>query len=373
MAGIYIHIPFCKQACNYCDFHFSTSLQQSVPLLNALQKEVELRKDYLTEPVETIYLGGGTPSLLASQWIFQLINTLQEYFSIAKDAEITMEANPDDIDSIKITGWKAAGINRMSVGIQSFHPHLLSWMNRAHQAEQSLSAIRLLQEEGFDNISIDLIYGCPNQSDTEWKEDMDIAISLGVQHLSCYALTSEPKTALWNHIQKGITPEMNSDQQANQFLQLMQQMETAGYEHYEISNFSLPGFKSRHNSAYWKGIPYLGIGPSAHSFNGISREWNINNNNRYIESINAGIIPATMEKLTETQRFNEYIMTALRTQEGVSVKKVGEIWGKGNIEQLREDIHKWVIKGLVTDENHFIRLTTAGKLRADGIAADLFQ
>ncbi|MBU3745345.1 MAG: radical SAM family heme chaperone HemW, partial [Sediminibacterium sp.] len=276
MAGIYIHIPFCKQACNYCDFHFSTSLQQSVPLGNALLKEVVLRKNYLTEPVETIYLGGGTPSLLEPEWIRQLITTLQEHFSIATDVEITLEANPDDIDTKKIAGWKAAGINRMSVGIQSFHPYLLNWMNRAHRADQSLSAIRLLQEGGFNNISIDLIYGCPNQSDAEWNKDMDTAISLGVQHLSCYALTSEPKTALWHHIKKGVTPEINNDQQATQFLQLMEHMEAAGFEQYEISNFALPNFRSRHNSAYWKGIPYLGIGPSAHSFNGITREWNIN-------------------------------------------------------------------------------------------------
>ena len=373
MAGIYIHIPFCKQACNYCDFHFSTSLQQSVPLLNALLKEVSLRKDYLTEPVETIYFGGGTPSLLEPEWISLLMQTLPAYFTIAKDAEITLEANPDDIDQRKIAGWKTAGINRMSVGIQSFHPHLLSWMNRAHQAAQSLNAVRQLQEGGFDNISIDLIYGCPNQSDAEWKADMDVAVALGVQHLSCYALTSEPKTALWHHIQKGITPEMNSDQQANQFLQLMQHMESAGYEQYEISNFSLPNFSSRHNSAYWKGTPYLGIGPSAHSFNGISREWNINNNSRYIESIEAGIIPATRETLTDTQRFNEYIMTALRTREGISIKKVAAVWGAGVLEKLKQDAHKWSMQNLLTEKEQLIQLTTQGKLMADGIAADLFQ
>lgn len=373
MAGIYIHIPFCKQACNYCDFHFSTSMQQSVPLINALIQEIALRKDYVTEPIETIYFGGGTPSLLETRWISQIINSLQKHFIITKDAEITLEANPDDIEPNNISEWKAAGINRMSVGIQSFHPHLLSWMNRAHLATQSISAIRLLQEGGFENISIDLIYGCPNQSDVEWKQDMDTAISLGVQHLSCYALTSEPKTALWNHIQKGISPELNTDQQANQFLQLMYYMEAAGYEQYEISNFSLPNFRSRHNSAYWKGIPYLGIGPSAHSFNGITREWNINNNSRYIESITAGIIPATKEELSETQRFNEYIMTTLRTREGISKKKVEAHWGAGVLQKLTHDAHKWTMQSLLTEKEEFFQLTTQGKLMADGIAADLFQ
>ena len=373
MAGIYIHIPFCKQACNYCDFHFSTSLQQSVPLFNALLKEIILGKDYLTEPVDTIYLGGGTPSLVEPNWIAQLINALQQQFIIAQDAEITLEANPDDINKTKIAAWHAAGINRMSVGIQSFHPHLLSWMNRAHRAEQSLNAIGLLQEGGFDNISIDLIYGCPNQTDAEWKEDMNRAIALGVQHLSCYALTSEPKTALWHHIEKGVTPEINSDQQANQFLQLMEHMEAAGYEQYEISNFSLPNYRSRHNSAYWKGIPYLGIGPSAHSFNGIAREWNINNNSRYIDSIEAGKIPASKEVLTSKQQFNEYVMTALRTRDGISLNQVRELWGAEVEEKLRYEAQKWAMQGLLTEKNQHIVLNTQGKLMADGIAADLFH
>jgi oxygen-independent coproporphyrinogen-3 oxidase len=373
MAGIYIHIPFCKKACHYCDFHFSTSLLKLDPLLQALETEIALRKNYLAEPIETIYLGGGTPSLIPPAAIHHLFEIVQANFSVSPSAEITLEANPDDITAEQVAAWKKAGINRMSVGVQSFHPHLLQWMNRAHDANQSVEAITLLQKGGFENISLDLIYGCPNQSDESWEKDVRETLALGVPHVSCYALTSEPNTALWHMIKKGDTPQIQSEQQAHQFILLMEWMQAAGYEHYEISNFSLPHQRSRHNSAYWKGVPYLGIGPSAHSFNGIEREWNISNNAVYIESIRKGMLPNTKEILTSTKQVNEYIMTSLRTMEGISLEQIAHRFGNAIPEQIMQDAHTWIREELLQLLDQHLILTRAGKLMADGIAADLFR
>jgi oxygen-independent coproporphyrinogen-3 oxidase len=373
MAGIYIHIPFCKKACHYCDFHFSTSLLQLDPLLQVLETEIALRKNYLLEPIETIYLGGGTPSLIPPAAIHHLLEFVHASFSVSANVEITLEANPDDITAEQVTAWKKAGINRMSVGVQSFHPHLLQWMNRAHDAIQSVEAITLLQKGGFENISLDLIYGCPNQSDESWEKDVRETLALGVPHVSCYALTSEPNTALWHMIKKGDTPQIQSEQQARQFILLMEWMQAAGYEHYEISNFSLPHQRSRHNSAYWKGVPYLGIGPSAHSFNGIEREWNISNNAVYIESIRKGMLPNTKEILTSTQQVNEYIMTSLRTMEGISLEQIAHRFGNAIPEQIMQDAHTWIREELLQLVDQHLILTRAGKLMADGIAADLFR
>jgi oxygen-independent coproporphyrinogen-3 oxidase len=373
MAGIYIHIPFCKKACHYCDFHFSTSLLKLDPLLQALETEIALRKNYLAEPIETIYLGGGTPSLIPPAAIHHLFEIVQANFSVSPSAEITLEANPDDITAEQVAAWKKAGINRMSVGVQSFHPHLLQWMNRAHDANQSVEAISLLQKGGFENISLDLIYGCPNQSDESWEKDVRETLALGVPHVSCYALTSEPNTALWHMIKKGDTPQIQSEQQAHQFILLMEWMQAAGYEHYEISNFSLPHQRSLHNSAYWKGVPYLGIGPSAHSFNGIEREWNISNNAVYIESIRKGMLPNTKEILTSTQQVNEYIMTSLRTMEGISLEQIAHRFGNAIPEQIMQDAHTWIREELLQLLDQHLILTRAGKLMADGIAADLFR
>ena len=373
MAGIYIHIPFCKKACNYCDFHFSTSLLQLDPLLQALETEIALRKNYLAEHIETIYLGGGTPSIIPPAAIHHLLEIVQFHFTVSASAEITLEANPDDISADQVAAWKKAGINRMSVGVQSFHPHLLQWMNRAHDATQSVEAITLLQKGGFENISLDLIYGCPNQSDESWEKDVRETLALGVPHVSCYALTSEPNTALWHMIKKGDTPQIQSEQQAHQFILLMEWMQAAGYEHYEISNFSLPHQRSRHNSSYWKGVPYLGIGPSAHSFNGIEREWNISNNAVYIETIRKGMLPNTKEILTATQQVNEYIMTSLRTMEGISLNQIANRFGNTIPEQIMQDTQPWIREGLLQLADQHLILTRAGKLMADRIAADLFR
>jgi len=373
MAGIYIHIPFCKKACHYCDFHFSTSLIQLDPLLQALETEIVLRKNYLSEPIETIYLGGGTPSLIPPASIQRLLEIVYTNFSVTVNAEITLEANPDDINAEQVAAWKKAGINRMSVGVQSFHPHLLQWMNRAHDSNQSVEAITLLQKGGFEHISLDLIYGCPNQSDESWEKDVRETLALGVPHVSCYALTSEPNTALWHMIKKGDAPQIQSEQQARQFIMLMEWMQAAGYEHYEISNFSLPHQRSRHNSSYWKGISYLGIGPSAHSFNGHEREWNISNNAVYIESIRKGMLPNTKEILTPTQQVNEYIMTSLRTMEGISLIQIANRFGNALPEQIMQDAQPWIREELLEWVNQHLLLTRAGKLMADRIAANLFR
>ena len=368
MAGIYIHIPFCRQACHYCNFHFTTSLKRKNELIAALLKEIELGKGYLPgETVETIYFGGGTPSLLQIEDLGLQIDKMKESFILPANAEITIETNPDDITEEKLQGWKSIGINRLSIGIQSFFEEDLQWMNRAHSAQQATDNLKLATRN-FNNITVDLIYGTPLLTNEKWKRNVDLAIAAGIPHLSCYALTVEPKTPLYKMIKENQAADVNPDKQSAQFLLLMQWMEEAGYEHYEISNFAKPGYRSRHNSSYWQGKNYLGIGPSAHSFNGTSRQWNVSNNSIYIESINKGIIPCQKEILSPTQKLNEYIMTSLRTIEGLDLVHVEE---RAAFE-LRVAGKKHVERGSVIIENDFLKLTREGKLLADGIAADLF-
>ena len=368
LAGIYIHIPFCKQACHYCNFHFSTSLQYKNELLEALLKEIDLQKNYTgSETVESIYFGGGTPSLLSVGEFIMIIEKIKTDFALKADTEITLEANPDDITEEKLIGWEKAGINRLSIGIQSFFDEDLIWMNRAHNAQQAADNLQLAKKY-FDNITIDLIYGTPALTNEKWKQNIDSAISMNIPHLSCYALTVEPKTPLYKMIKQGQTENVNPEKQSEQFLLLMEWMEKAGYEHYEISNFSKSGWRSRHNSSYWMGKNYLGIGPSAHSFNGTERQWNISNNNKYIESINYGIIPFEKEILTPVQKQNEYIMTSLRTMEGLKLEKFEGV----SLDRLIAASRKFIDSGLIKLENNSLLLTNNGKLFADGIAADLF-
>lgn len=286
MAGIYLHIPFCKQACYYCNFHFSTSLAQKDAMVQAILREIQLQQNYLDGlAVSSIYFGGGTPSILPEEDLQALLQALHQHFNITPDAEITLEANPDDLTAAKLAALKAAGINRLSIGVQSFHEEDLQWMNRAHNSQQATQCITLAQAAGFENITIDLIYGGPTLSDEGWAANVQQAIALKVPHLSCYALTVEAGTALDHFIKKKKMAAVDTDKAARHFEQLMQWMQAAGYEHYEISNFALPGWHSRHNSSYWQGKSYLGIGPSAHSFNGTSRQWNIANNTAYILSL----------------------------------------------------------------------------------------
>ena len=368
MAGIYIHIPFCRQACHYCNFHFSTSLRYKNELLQALLKETELQKNYLkNEQVETIYFGGGTPSILQISDLRLQIEKIRETFNTSEKAEITLEANPDDINEEKLAGWKEIGINRLSIGLQSFFDEDLLWMNRAHNAQQAIDNLQLAIKQ-FDNITIDLIYGHPLLSNEKWKQNVEKVIELNIPHISCYALTVEPKTPLSKMIKEKKKEDVQQENQAEQFLLLMQWLEDAGYDHYEISNFAKAGFRSRHNSSYWQRKKYLGLGPSAHSFNGESRQWNISNNNTYIECLEKNEIPFEKETLTLSQQTNEYIMTALRTREGLDLDKLPGSVGH----ELQAASKKFVESGkLILKENKLI-LTKEGKLFADGIAAELF-
>ena len=374
MAGIYIHIPFCKQACHYCNFHFSTSLKLQNGFLDALLKEIIIRKDYIEgEKVDTIYFGGGTPSLLAGQQLARIMQALYKTFNISPLAEITFEANPDDIDEIRLITWKQNGINRLSVGIQSFFKEDLEWMNRAHNEIQALNCITLAQDEGFDNMSIDLIYGTPALTDERWMRNMQTAVSLNVPHLSCYALTVEPGTALDAMTKKKKALPVNSEDQARQFLMMTDFFSSRGYEHYEIANFSLPGMRSRHNSSYWSGKKYIGLGPSAHSFNGASRQWNVANNALYIKSLESNQLPFEQEVLTESQRFNEYIMTSLRTIEGTDIELTKQKFGKASTDDLIKNSIKFIERGWMTNVSDKLVLTKQGRLFADGIAAELFE
>ena len=337
-------------------------------MLGALLKETELQKDYLgNEGVETIYFGGGTPSLLTISDLRFQIDNIKKTFPVSDDAEITLEANPDDINEEKLLGWKEIGINRLSIGVQSFFEEDLLWMNRAHNAEQAIGSLQLAVQY-FDNITMDLIYGHPLLSNEKWNQNVENVIALNIPHISCYALTVEPKTPLHKMIKEKKKEDIQQEKQAEQFLLLMEWLENASYEHYEISNFAKPGFRSRHNSSYWQGKKYLGLGPSAHSFNGESRQWNISNNNTYIESLEKNEIPFEKEILTQSQKANEYIMTSLRTMEGLDIGKIPEAMSH----ELRSASKKFIESGKLTMNENKLVLTREGKLFADGIAADLF-
>lgn len=372
MAGIYLHIPFCKQACYYCDFHFSTSLKYKDELLQSLVKELKLQKDYLGgETIETIYFGGGTPSLLSEAEISLLINTITELHTVASSAEITLEANPDDLDKNKIRSLAQTPVNRLSIGIQSFFDDDLQWMNRAHRSTEAESSVKRAQDAGLENITVDLIYGYPLLTDTKWKQNIDKVFELNVPHVSAYSMTVEPRTALASFIKKHQQAPMNDEQSAAQFLYMMDAMQQHGFEHYEISNYCKPGHYSRHNSNYWKGVKYLGIGPSAHSYNGETRQWNIANNAKYIEALTTGKIPAETELLSETDRLNEYIMTSLRTIWGLELDKLNAI-AKGSADDVLKNADEFFEKGYIEMTDRVIRLTQEGKLYADHVAAELF-
>lgn len=373
MAGIYLHIPFCKQACHYCDFHFSTSLKYKDEMLQALLKEITLQKDYLAgETIETIYFGGGTPSVLEPQEINQLIDAITQLYTVAASAEITMEANPDDLSNAKLNGLRATPVNRFSIGIQSFFDEDLLWMNRVHRAAEAEASVKRAQDAGFENITVDLIYGYPLLSDTKWKHNLNKVFELGVPHISAYSMTVEPQTALAAFISKKKQPPMSEQQSAAQFILMTDAMQTNGFEQYEISNFCKPGHYSRHNSNYWRGVKYLGLGPSAHSFNGDTRQWNIANNAKYTTSIlSEGTVPADVEILTETNRLNEYIMTSLRTSWGLNIDKLNAI-AKGSATELLKAARPYFEDGSIIQTNNTITLTPHGKLYADNIAAGLF-
>ncbi|MBE9585664.1 radical SAM family heme chaperone HemW [Mucilaginibacter sp. JRF] len=372
MAGIYLHIPFCKKACHYCDFHFSTSLKYKDELLAAMLRELELQKTYLqSETIETIYFGGGTPSLLTGAEVNRLLDTITRLHTVAAGAEITLEANPDDLDKAKVNELRQTDVNRFSIGIQSFFDDDLLWMNRAHQASEAEASVMRAQDAGFENITVDLIYGYPMLTDTKWKQNVEKVFGLSVPHVSAYSMTVEPQTALASFISKKKQPPMNEQQSAAQFTYLIEAMERQGFEQYEISNFCKPGHYSRHNSNYWKGVKYLGIGPSAHSFNGETRQWNVANNPKYIQSLELGTIPAETEVLTEADRLNEYIMTSLRTMWGLDLNRLNQI-AAGAADELLPRAAEFLEKEWLLQKERTLYLTSEGKLYADHIASELF-
>ena len=371
MAGIYIHIPFCKQACHYCNFHFSTSQKNIQLVVNAIEKEIGFNRNYLEgEPIETIYFGGGTPSILNEIQLEQIIKSIRNNFNALDVKEITLEANPDDLTMDKMQQWLKAGINRLSIGTQSFFDKDLVWINRAHSAAQAIQSISNAQQCGLPNISIDLIYGLPESTDDEWKQNLETAFNSGAQHLSCYSLTVEPKTALENFIRTGKSKPIDEEKSARQFEVLMNLAPQFGFEHYEISNFAKSGMRSKHNSSYWSGKKYLGVGPSAHSYNGVSRQWNIANNNLYVSQIEKGIVPAETEILTLVQQYNEFVMIRLRTVEGISFNEMKEIF-PDFISHFQKEIAPFVNGNLIQQTGSNLSLTNNGRLLADHIISEL--
>ena len=373
MSGIYIHIPFCKQACFYCDFHFSTSLNKKNELIKSILLEIELRRNELNnEVVETIYFGGGTPSLLNQSEVEAIIQSVYKQYKVASNPEITLEANPDDINEEKLKGMLSSGINRLSIGIQSFFEEDLKLMNRAHNAQESKACMEMATQY-FENISLDLIYGIPGSSNLQWRKNIQTALSYNIPHLSCYALTVEPNTALESFIKKGLIEGVDDLQAQEQFLILIDELTQHDYIHYELSNFAKKGFYSKNNSSYWQGKTYLGIGPSAHSFDGKQRSWNVKNNSKYIKALAENQIPIEKELLSITDQYNEYIMTGLRTIWGVSLKKVEQNFGKNYLKYLHQQAEKHILEHLLYIDDGILRTTRKGKFFSDGIASDLFK
>ncbi len=373
MAGLYLHIPFCKQKCHYCDFHFSVSLRNKSSLIQAILKELELRKGEINEPIETIYFGGGTPSLLEEKELFEIFEILYKNYQIIDNPEITLESNPDDLSHAKLKSFKNFPINRLSIGIQSFHNSELKMMNRVHSAEEALKSVLNAQDIGFHNITIDLIYGMPNSNVQKWQHNLDTFLKLKIPHLSSYALTVEKKTALAHLIKTGKIVPAEEHLAYRQFHTLRNFMLNNGFEHYELSNFAKPNFNSRHNVSYWQDKTYFGFGPSAHSYNGMTRSWNVSNNNTYIKYLATGKLPNDEEILTTKDRYNEYLMTGLRTIWGVNILKIEREFGTEYADYFRKKLNKKI----ETNQLHYITDEVVGvKPEAffliDGIISDLF-
>ena len=372
MSGIYIHIPFCKQACHYCDFHFSTSMKKKDEMVLALAKEIELRKgESQYEIIESIYFGGGTPSVLTIDDIRFLINSVYEHYQVVENPEITLEANPDDLDNEIIIQYANSPINRLSIGVQSFFEDDLQLMNRAHNSAEAKKCLEFATQH-FDNISIDLIYGMPNMSNEKWLQNIETALSFNIPHISSYALTVEPKTALHKMIKSGSIPTLDDDLAQQHFHILIDKLQENGFVHYELSNFGKPDYFSKNNTAYWLGKKYIGIGPSAHSYNGESRSWNIANNSLYLKAIAENKLPSETEILSKTDQYNEYIMTGLRTIWGVSLVRIETEFGTKYLEYLYQQAEKYISDNLLEIENNVLKTTKKGKFLSDGIASDLF-
>jgi len=373
LAGIYIHIPFCKQACYYCDFHFSTTWQDKKRLIDAVLQELVWQKSYLNdEPIDTIYFGGGTPSLLPTYLLQEILNIIAKHYQVSANPEITLEANPDDLNRETLREFYTTGINRLSIGIQTFNDLSLKFLNRAHSAAQAVDSMDQARQTGFSNISIDLIYGIPNRAEYVWLADLEKTLSLAPEHISAYCLTIEPNTVFgrWE-LQHKLTP-VDEDLASSEFELLIHTLEKNHYLQYEVSNFAMNGYYSRHNSGYWEQKKYLGVGPSAHSFNGFSRQFNINNNALYIKSVKQNKIPATVETLSRAMRINEYLMTTLRTVKGCDLSYLLNQFGYDLIQNAGKQITTYCHQGLMKQDNQKILLTKKGLLVADKIAMELF-
>lgn len=372
MSGIYIHIPFCKQACHYCDFHFSTSMKKKSEMVSALAKEIALRKnEFENDEVETIYFGGGTPSILAIEDLRFLIDEVFKNFNVVENPEITIEANPDDLSNERILELSNNQVNRLSIGIQSFFEDDLKLMNRAHNADEAKKCLELAIQY-FDNISIDLIYGMPNMSNEKWLQNIETALSFNIPHISSYALTVEPRTALKKLIETGKINEPTDEVAQEHFQILVDKLFESGFIHYELSNFGKENYFSKNNSAYWLGKKYIGIGPSAHSFDGISRSWNIPNNSLYLKAIAENKLPSETEILSKNDRYNEYVMTGLRTIWGISLDKIENEFGTDFLEYLLKQSEKFIADELLYFDEKILKATQKGKFLCDGIASDLF-
>lgn len=374
MSGIYFHIPYCRQKCSYCNFYYRISQKDKQELLEALNKEIDIRQDYLNNQiVDTIYFGGGTPSILPANEIYKLLYKVKQKFDVAFDAEITLECNPDDLSDIQLKQLKEIGINRLSIGVQSFHDHELKLLNRVHSAATAITSIEQAKAIGFENITIDLIYGLPNQSIKDWEKNIDLFLELKIPHLSAYCLTIEDKTLLHHQTKNNILPTTKEDMAIAHFLLLQNKLKQSGFVQYEISNYAQEGFYSKHNTKYWKGDAYLGIGPSAHSYNGISRQWNIDSNKKYIEHLQHGDRFFEIEKLSSAQQYNEYVFTALRTIWGIDMNFVKNKFCKKIYENMLKNAKKWQNTEDLVIKCDCLCLTEKGKLLADAISADLFE
>ena len=368
MTGLYIHIPYCQKACTYCDFHFSTSLKSKTDLINAINLELKNKKTD-ADTVSTIYFGGGTPGLLMNQELDSILSIIKANYKLMDNPEITLETNPENCTDEKLNFWLKSGINRLSIGIQVFDDQVLKWMGRQHNSEQAVKSVENARKSGFNNISIDLMYGLPYTDLKHWKDQIELALSCQPEHISAYCLTVETKTLLQHQVKNKQIRLPDDDNNSEQFLCLIETLKSAGYQQYEVSNFSKPGFESRHNSAYWKQVPYLGFGPSAHSFDGKKRRWNISNNAQYIKKINQKEIYWTEETLSNTEKYNEYILTGLRTTSGISVSY---------IQSMDQDFYSGLSEGLLLYKEYYtidkdcIRLNENGLLIADRIISDLF-
>jgi len=373
MAGIYVHIPFCRQKCHYCNF-FSVASQSGQPeVIQAIVQELALRSGETgNEEIMTVYFGGGTPSLLSPMSLSEIMAAIGRHYHLAEDAEITLEANPDDINSEKLASWKNMGFNRLSIGIQSFHDNDLEYLNRVHSAEKATESLHLAKSAGFNDLTIDLIFGIPTLSDDGLLDNISKAVAFGVQHVSAYALTVEPNTALDVMIRKHKIAQVDEQASARQFLIMAEQLQRHGYLHYEISNYCLPGKFARHNTAYWQGVPYLGVGPSAHSYNGTIRKWNVSGIVPYINAIKNKDFPADSETLTPSQQYNEYVMTGLRTMWGCNVREIELRFGPSVRSYFQRRAEKWIRQLQMLCNGDIYSLSPGGQLFADGIAADLF-